>query len=132
PRPPPCSTLFPYTTLFRSRVIAAFTSAITTGSPYSMEHRCRRADGVYRWFQVRALPVRDTDAGITGWYVLLTDIDNLKRAEEAIRASEHNLQLIINTITALACSARLVGSADVFNQHYLDYVGLSAAQAEDR
>jgi PAS domain S-box-containing protein len=113
------------------RVIAAFTSAITTGSPYSMEHRCRRADGVYRWFQVRALPVRDTDAGITGWYVLLTDIDDLKRAEEAIRASEHNLQLIINTIPALAWSARLDGSAEFFNQHYLDYVGLSAEQAQD-
>ena len=57
--------------------------------------------------------------------------DELKRAEEAIRASEHNLQLIINTIPALAWSARLDGSAEFFNQHYLDYVGLSAEQAQD-
>ncbi len=39
------------------RVVAAFTHSITTGAPYDIEHRCRRADGVYRWFQVRALPV---------------------------------------------------------------------------
>jgi PAS domain S-box-containing protein len=65
-------------------VVAAFTHSITTGTPYDIEHRCRRADGVYRWFQVRALPVRDTADRITGWYVLLTDIDDRKRAEDAI------------------------------------------------
>ena len=54
------------------RVVAAFTHSITTGTPYDIEHRCRRADGVYRWFQARALPVRDTIDRITGWYVLLT------------------------------------------------------------
>ncbi len=113
------------------RVIAAFTHSITTGSPYDIEHRCRRRDGVYRWFQVRALPVRDTADRITGWYVLLTDIDDRKRAEDAIRASERNLKQIINTIPALAWSARPDGSAEFFNQHYLDYVGLSAEQAKD-
>jgi PAS domain S-box-containing protein len=113
------------------RVVAAFTHAITTGTPYDIEHRCRRADGVYRWFQVRALPVRDTTDRITGWYVLLTDIDDRKRAEDAIRASEFNLNQIINTIPALAWSARPDGAAEFFNQHYLDYVGLSAEQVKD-
>jgi len=67
------------------RVLAAFTYSITSGDPYDIEHRCRRADGVYRWFQIRALPVRDTDGRITGWYVLLIDIDDRKRAEEQLR-----------------------------------------------
>lgn len=113
------------------RVVAAFTHSITTGTPYDIEHRCRRADGVYRWFQVRALPVRDTADRITGWYVLLTDIDDRRRAEDAIRASERDLNQIINAIPALAWSARPDGSAEFFNQRYLDYVGLSAAQAKD-
>ncbi len=113
------------------RVVAAFTHSITTGTPYDIEHRCRRADGVYRWFQVRALPVRDTADRITGWYVLLTDIDDRKRAEDAIRASERNLNQIINAIPALAWTARPDGAAEFFNQHYLDYVGLSAEQAKD-
>jgi PAS domain S-box-containing protein len=51
--------------------------------------------------------------------------------QEALRASEHNLSLIINTIPALAWSARPDGTADFFNQHYLDFVGLSAEQAQD-
>ena len=111
------------------RVIVAFTSSIGTGNPYDIEHRCRRADGVYRWFQVRALPVRDADGGITGWYVLLTDIDDRKRAEEALRASEGNLSSIINTIPMLAWSARPDGFCDFLNQRWLDFTGLSAEQA---
>ncbi len=113
------------------RVVAAFTHSIITGTPYDIEHRCRRADGVYRWFQVRALPVRDTAERITSWYVLLTDIDDRKRAEDAIRASERNLTQIVNAIPTLAWSARPDGSAEFFNQHYLDYVGLPAEQVKD-
>jgi PAS domain S-box-containing protein len=56
----------------RARVVAAFASSIETGLPYDIEHRCRRADGVYLWFQVRALPVRDTKGHINSWYVLLS------------------------------------------------------------
>src|SRR3984957_7420893 len=111
------------------RVIVTFTSSIGTGSPYDMEHRYRRADGVYRWFQSRALPVRDADGGITGWYVLLTDIDDRKRAEEALRASERDLSSIINTIPMLAWSARPDGFCDFLNQRWLDSTGLSAEQA---
>jgi len=72
-----------------ARVVAAFTDSVTTGKPYSIEHRCRRADGVYRWFQVRALAVRDADERITGWYVVLVDIDDVKRAEAELRRA-HN------------------------------------------
>jgi PAS domain S-box-containing protein len=111
------------------RVIAAFTESVTTGKPYSIEHRCRRADGVYRWFQIRALAVRNDAGEITGWYVVLTDIDDLKRAENALRASERTLTLTINTIPALAWSASTDGRAEFFNQHYLNYIGLSAEQA---
>jgi PAS domain S-box-containing protein len=111
------------------RVVAAFTYSITTGTPYDIEHRCRRADGVYRWFQVRALPVHDTASRITGWYVLLTDIDDRKRAEDAIRASECDLSSTINTIPMLAWSARPDGFCDFLNQRWLDFTGLSAEQA---
>ena len=67
------------------RVIAAFTESVSTGKPYSIEHRCRRADGVYRWFQARALAVRDENQQITGWYVVLVDIDDLKRGEAKLQ-----------------------------------------------
>ena len=36
-----------------------FTRGITSGEPYDFDARIRRFDGVYRWFQVRGLPLRD-------------------------------------------------------------------------
>jgi len=63
------------------RVIDAWRRWLETGQPHDLELRQRRADGAYRWFQSRALPARDTEGRITGWYILLTDIDDRKRAE---------------------------------------------------
>ena len=111
------------------RVAAVFGESLASGTPYDFEARIRRFDGLYRWFQVRGLPLRDTNGRISRWYVLLTDIDGRKRAEDAIRASERNLKLIIDTIPALAWSARPDGSVEFFNQHFLDFIGLSAEQA---
>ena len=111
------------------KVIDSFTRAIVAGSPYDIRQRLRRFDGVYRWFRNSGLPVRDTDGQVVRWCVLLTDIDDQKRAEDAIRASERNLKLTVDTIPALAWSARPDGSAEFFNQHYLHFIGLSAEQA---
>jgi PAS domain S-box-containing protein len=74
------------------RVISAWTNSIETGHPYDIEHRCRRGDGIYRWFQVRALPVRDAESRITCWYNLLTDIDDRKRAEQALQQTQFYLR----------------------------------------
>jgi len=103
--------------------------SLASGSPYEIVQRFRRSDGVYRWFLNSGFPVRDANGEVVRWCVLLTDIDERKRAEDALRASERNLQLIIDTIPALAWSARPDGSAEFFNQHFLDFVGLSADQA---
>ena len=111
------------------RVVARFTDSIASGEPFEFEVRARRSDGVYRWFQSRGFPLRDVNGHIVRWYNLLIDIDERKRAEEALAASERNLKLIIDTIPALAWSARPDGSAEFFNQHYLDFIGLSAEQA---
>jgi len=66
------------------RVIEARKKSIETGQIYEIEHRCRRADGIFRWFQVRGVPVRDAKDTVTGWYLLLTDIDDRKRDEDQV------------------------------------------------
>jgi PAS domain S-box-containing protein len=73
------------------QVMAAWQHAVQTGQPYEFEHRIRRADGEYRWFQSRGLPLRDTDGRILRWYNLLTDIDARKQSEEKLRRSEADL-----------------------------------------
>lgn len=114
------------------RTIDAWRKSIETREPYEVEQRCRRADGVYRWFQARGRPVRNADDEITAWYWLLTDIEKRKRAEEALQSNERKLSLIINTMPTLAWSAHPDGSGEFFNQHYLDYVGLPLAQLQGR
>jgi PAS domain S-box-containing protein len=68
--------------------IDSFMGSIVSGDPYDYETRFRRFDGVYRWFQLRGLPLRDSEGKIVRWYGLLTDIDDRKRAEERQRRSE--------------------------------------------
>jgi PAS domain S-box-containing protein len=99
--------------------------------PGEVEARMRRFDGEYRWFLFRSAPVRNKTGRIVAWYGTNNDIEDRKRAEAAVAASERNLDLIINTMPALAWSARPDGSAEFFNRHYVDYVGLSAAQLQD-
>lgn len=62
--------------------------AFASGIPYDVEERIRRFDGTYRWFQVRGLPSRHASGHIVRWCVLLTDIDERMRAEEALRRSQ--------------------------------------------
>src|ERR1700730_15018351 len=68
--------------------VAALTRAIQTGEPYEVEHRLRRADGAYRWFHTRGLALRDKEGRIERWYYLPIDVDDRRRAEEALRKSE--------------------------------------------
>jgi PAS domain S-box-containing protein len=115
------------------RVIETRKKSIEAGHTYEIEHRCRRADGVYRWFQVRGLPVRDEEGLITAWYLLLTDIEDLKKAEEALQANDRNLSLTINTIPTLIAVSRPDGTILSANQAALDYHGvtLQDVQKED-
>jgi PAS domain S-box-containing protein len=106
-------------------VIAKFGHSITTGTLYDSELRCRRADGVYRWFQNRILPVRDTEGRITGWYGLLTDIEDRKRAEEELRESEYEARLIVDSISGMVAVIDMGGEVERVNQPLLDYLGKS-------
>jgi PAS domain S-box-containing protein len=64
-----------------------WTALIASGRPGETEARLRRSDGQYRWFLFRANPVYADDGSVTRWYGTNTDIDDRKRAEEALRRS---------------------------------------------
>jgi PAS domain S-box-containing protein len=70
------------------RVLEVFSRSIATGDPYEVLQRFRRWDGVYRWFSNSGSPLRDTTGTIARWCVLLTDVDERKRAEDELRRKE--------------------------------------------
>src|SRR5260221_295742 len=110
------------------RVIDAWRCSVETGQPYVVELRQRGADGVYRWFQSRALPARDTEGSITGWYMLLTDIDDRKRAEEALQSNEQSLRLIFDSIPGFISTHSAAGEIEVINRQTLEYFGKTAEE----
>lgn len=57
-------------------------ASLASGEPFENEVRYRRADGQYRWFLSRAVPLRDEHGRILKWYGVSTDIDDRKRAEQ--------------------------------------------------
>ena len=67
--------------------------SVAGGQPFEDEARFRRAaDGEYRWFLVRGVPLRDQHANIVRWYGTLTDIEDSKRAGEALSVVSRDLQ----------------------------------------
>ena len=74
------------------RHVSKWRSSLVSGEPIEIETRFRRADGEYRWFLARAVPLRDDRGSILKWYEVLTDIGDRKRAEVALRDSEEALR----------------------------------------
>jgi PAS domain S-box-containing protein len=63
--------------------------SVATGQLFEDEARFRHAaDGGYRWFLVRGVPLRSPHGKIVKWYGTLTDIEDRKRAEEALQRSQ--------------------------------------------
>jgi PAS domain S-box-containing protein len=89
-----------------------------TRFPYHFEQRLRRFDGEYRWFETRGGAVRDDTGGIVRWYVLLTDIEDRKRAEQALRRSEAYLaeaqRLSHCGVTAYKGTTVFFGSEEIY------------------
>jgi len=88
--------------------IEIWMEAIQTGQPYDVKQRLRRFDGVYRWFGVHGFPLRDPDGRILNWCVLLTDIDDRERAEQALR-------VVVETATDAVVSADESGAIQFAN-----------------
>jgi PAS domain S-box-containing protein len=107
--------------------LAAKWQAITaSGKAGEVEARLRRFDGEYRWFLIRANPLRDETGNIVKWYGINTDIDERKRAEEKTAGAERELQRAIDGIPALAATYDANGSRISVNKRGLEFTGLSA------
>ena len=70
----------------REEARADWQTGLRGGVPFERQVRLRRAsDGSYRWHLARAVPQRDEYGATVGWIASATDIDDQKRAEDALR-----------------------------------------------
>jgi PAS domain S-box-containing protein len=94
-----------------ARVDAAWRESLHSGQPFEIEYRLRRgADGSYRWFLARGVPIREDDSVIARWVGSCTDIDDRKRSEELQRFLAETSALLASSLdypTTLTEVARL-------------------------
>jgi signal transduction histidine kinase len=63
--------------------------AVRSGQPFQIEHRFwDKKSSTYRWHLGRALPVRDAEGNIVRWFGTCTDVDDLRRAQEALQDAD--------------------------------------------
>ncbi|WP_107677172.1 PAS domain-containing protein [Agrobacterium sp. LAD9] len=112
-------------------LLQAVRHAVATGEPYSMKYRMRRADGVYRWVDGRAEPLRDEAGKILQWYAISIDIDDEVRALETLRDRERELSQLVDALPVHIWSWTPAGELAYVNKRSLEDLGLSKANFED-
>jgi hypothetical protein len=91
----------------RPSVEASLMHSFTTGEPFSLRYRQRRADGLYRWTDGRAEPLQDENGRIVQWYGVCFDIDDQIRAQEALRRAQDKMARTMQTASLAELSASI-------------------------
>ncbi len=97
--------------------------SVKTGQIFEIEYRFRRADGVYRWFKGRCIPLRDEEGKIKKWFGVCTDIDDQKRTQEQLRQSQERLQRMVETAQIGIAFGSSTGEVFEANNAFLEMVG---------
>jgi PAS domain S-box-containing protein len=84
----------------RAKVLDERNAALAAGGPAEHEIRMRGPGGNYRWWLIRRVPLRDEHGRIMRWYVAAADIEDRKRAEEALRQARADLAHV-NRVTTM-------------------------------
>jgi len=104
----------------RDRVVQKWREAIASGSPLDLEMRGSDAEGKYRWFLTRAVPLRSQSGAVIRWYGTLTDIDDRKRAEQELHDLKEQLHkeniALRDEITQTSMFEEIVGSSAPLRQ----------------
>jgi len=88
-------------------VLEHWDESVRSGTPFEMEFPIRAADGSFRWFLTRVEAVHERDGRVVRWFGTHTDVDQVKRAEQALREESHVLELLNSTGSILASTRDL-------------------------
>src|ERR1700732_3048312 len=111
------------------RSVENWRTALAVGQPIESELRVRQANGEYRWFLGRNVPLRDEKGNVVKWYGTLLDIEDRKRAELKLRQDEQEFRRIVDAIPHAIHVLKPDGSFLYANQAVLDYTGFTMEEA---
>ncbi len=104
--------------------IASWQRSVDDGTPFEIEYRLRRHDGVYRWFVNRGQPVTDAAGAVVRWYGTCTDIDDLKAAESTLRKNAAQFRRLADSLPQIVWMANGEGRNSFLNRRWFDYTGV--------
>src|SRR5258705_5759224 len=107
----------------RTRVVTDWHTALKNGQAMESEARVRRADGEYCWWFVRNVPLRDETGKLVRWYGTAIDIEDRKRAEQALRKSEERWRSVFENSAIGVALTDLNGRFLATNHVYQTIVG---------
>ena len=110
-------------------LLATWNRAVERGDQYETQYRLRRFDGAYRWMLNKATPFRNADGVILGWIGTATDIEEQKRAEDALRIVVDASSAFAETLDASVALKRL---AEIAATYLADWCGVYIYDAEAR
>jgi PAS domain S-box-containing protein len=114
----------------RETAAKSFWEGVHSGQGFAFETRSLRAqDGTYRWHLQQAVALRDANGKVLKFVGTTTDIDDQKRAQEVLRASEGNLQRVIDAIPTLVWCNLPDGPNEFLSKSWHEYTGLSPEEA---
>ncbi len=76
----------------RAGLATAWAASVANGTVFDVDARLRAANGSYRWFKMRSVPVRTADGAITKWFGTATEITELIEARDSLRCSNDELE----------------------------------------
>jgi PAS domain S-box-containing protein len=105
-------------------VVARIRRSFETGEPWEDTFPLRAADGSYRWFLSRALPIRDADGRIVRWFGTHTDVSEQKQTEERqrllVNELNHRVKNTLAVIQSIASvTSRSATSAAAFSKSFI-------------
>jgi diguanylate cyclase (GGDEF)-like protein/PAS domain S-box-containing protein len=102
------------------------------GSESTYERVLKAPSGVDRWVRVRITPRRGDGGGVVGYYVVSTDIHDIKLAQAEVEDKERQLRQVIDSIPTPMCYVDNEARYRYVNDAFLAYVGRPAAQIVGR
>jgi len=109
----------------RPRAYGAWQAAVEGRAPYDLEYRVRRHDGAYEWFKVRGRPIRNAAGEIVRWFGTALNIDQLLKAQEALRESTEFYRVMGETLPYGVWMCGPDGEAQYASRSFLDLLEMS-------
>jgi PAS domain S-box-containing protein len=110
------------------RVVKGIRRCFEAGEPWEDTFPLRRADGEYRWFLSRAVPMRRSDGTLSGWFGTNTDVTEQIETERMLRQREAEFRTLANAIPQLVWIGDSEGRRYWYNDRWYEFTGLRPDQ----